>query len=65
MEMDLDFGFTLLWDMCSVGCVVEAMIHSITFIKDLVDFKDFSLELGCVLCALEMMAGTQHLSTEG
>lgn len=63
--MDLDFGFTLLWDMCSVGCVVEAMIHSIMFMKDLLDLKDFSLELGCVLCALEMMGGTQLLSTEG
>ena len=48
MEMDLDFGFTLLWGMCSIGCVVPAMISSATFRKDWMDSRFL---IGVRLCS--------------
>ena len=48
MEIDLGFGFTLPWGMYSVGCMVQAMIYSITLMKKLMNLKDFSLRLGYV-----------------
>lgn len=39
METGVEFEFTLLQDMCSVGCALPAMIFSIKFVKDLIDLK--------------------------
>lgn len=45
METGLDFGFTFLQYMGSVGCVMLAVIYSVKLMKEFMALGDFSLEL--------------------